>query len=394
MNRFDLVIRGGTIATAADTFPADLGIRDGRIAALAQDLDGGEDEIDASGKLVLPGGIDSHCHIEQMSASGVLCADDFYTGSVSAAFGGTTTIIPFAAQHRGQSLREVVEAYHGCAGPKAVVDYAFHLIISDPTAQILGQELPALIEDGYSSFKVYMTYDLLKLDDYQMLDVLSLARREGAMTMVHAENHDMIRWLTDRLLEGGHRAPKYHAVSHARVAESEATSRAIDLARLIDVPMLIVHVSGAEAAGAIRRAQDLGLRIYGETCPQYLFLTAADLDRNGMEGAKFCCSPPPSRRREPGGRVARARERHVPGVLLGPCAVSLRRERQARGWPRCLVQADRQRGAGPRATPAAALLRGGGSRADRSQPVRGPCLHQCGTTLRSVSAQGHHRDRV
>ena len=165
MNRFDLVIRGGTVATAADTFRADVGIRDGRIAALAQDLDGADDEIDASGKLVLPGGIDSHCHIEQMSASGVVCADDFYTGSVSAAFGGTTTIIPFAAQHRGQSLREVVEAYHGCAGPKAVVDYAFHLIISDPTGQILGQELPALIEDGYSSFKVYMTYDLLKLDD-------------------------------------------------------------------------------------------------------------------------------------------------------------------------------------------------------------------------------------
>ena len=293
MNRFDLVIRGGTVATAADTFPADVGIRDGTISALALDLDEGEEEIDATGKLVLPGGIDSHCHIEQKSAAGVLCADDFYTGSVSAAFGGTTTIIPFAAQHRGQSLREVVEAYHGCAGPKAVVDYAFHLIISDPTAQILGQELPALIEDGYSSFKVYMTYDLLKLDDYQMLDVLSLARREGAMTMVHAENHDMIRWLTDRLLDGGHRAPKYHAVSHARIAESEATSRAIDLARLIDVPMLIVHVSGAEAADAIRRAQDLGLRIYGETCPQYLFLTAADLDRDGMEGAKFCCSPPP-----------------------------------------------------------------------------------------------------
>ena len=113
------------------------------------------------------------------------------------------------------------------------------------------------------------------------------------MTMVHAENHDMIRWLTDRLLDGGYRAPKYHAVSHARVAESEATSRAIDLARLVDVPMLIVHVSGAEAAAAIRRAQDLGLRIHGETCPQYLFLTAADLDRGGMEGAKFCCSPPP-----------------------------------------------------------------------------------------------------
>ena len=293
MNRFDLVVRGGTVATAADSFLADVGIRDGRIVALAQDLGEGEDEIDASGKLVLPGGIDSHCHIEQMSANGLLCADDFYTGSVSAAFGGTTTIIPFAAQHRGQSLREVVEAYHGCAGPKAVVDYAFHLIISDPTAQVLGQELPVLINDGYTSFKVYMTYDLLKLDDYQMLDVLSLARREGAMTMVHAENHDMIQWLTDRLLDGGHRAPKYHAVSHARIAESEATRRAIDIATLVDVPLLIVHVSGADAARAIRRAQDLGLRIYGETCPQYLFLTAEDLDRDGMEGAKFCCSPPP-----------------------------------------------------------------------------------------------------
>ena len=293
MNRFDLVIRGGTVATAADTFPADVGIRDGRIVALAQDLGKGEDEIDAAGKLVLPGGIDSHCHIEQMSANGILCADDFYTGSVSAAFGGTTTIIPFAAQHRGQSLREVVEAYHGCAGPKAIVDYAFHLIISDPTARILGQELPALINDGYTSFKVYMTYDLLKLDDYQMLDVLSVARREGAMTMVHAENHDMIRWLTDRLLDGGNRAPKFHAVSHARIAESEATSRAIEIARLVDVPLLIVHVSGADAANAIRRAQELGLRIYGETCPQYLFLTAEDLDRDGMEGAKYCCSPPP-----------------------------------------------------------------------------------------------------
>jgi len=138
-----------------------------------------------------------------------------------------------------------------------------------------------------------MTYDLLQLDDYQMLDVLALARREGAMTMVHAENHDMIRWLTDRLLAGGHRAPKYHAVSHARVAESEATSRAIDLARLVDVPMLIVHVSAAEAIDAIRRAPALGLRIYGDTCPQYLFLPAADLDRDGMDGAKFCSSPPP-----------------------------------------------------------------------------------------------------
>src|SRR5690348_6862920 len=133
----------------------------------------------------------------------MVCADDFYSATVSAAFGGTTTVIPFAAQHRGQSLREVVTEYHDAAGPKAVIDYAFHLIISDPSEQVLGQELPALIKDGYTSFKVYMTYDLLRLNDRQMLDILALARREGAMVMVHAENHDMISWLADRLLQKG-----------------------------------------------------------------------------------------------------------------------------------------------------------------------------------------------
>ena len=371
MDRFDLVIRGGTVATAADTFPSDVGIRDGKIAALAQGLDEGRDEIDATGRLVLPGGIDSHCHIEQWSASGLLCADDFYTGSVSAAFGGTTTIIPFAAQHRGQSLREVVEAYHGCADPKAVIDYAFHLIISDPTAQVLGQELPALIEDGYTSFKVYMTYDLLQLDDYQMLDVLALARREGAMTMVHAENHDMIRWLTDRLLDGGYRAPKYHAVSHARVAEGEATSRAIDLARLVDVPMLIVHVSAAEAIDAIRHAQDLGLRIHGETCPQYLFLTAADLDRDGMEGAKFCCSPPP--------RDAANQEHVWRGLVNGTFQVFSSDHAPYRfdetgklaAGPDAPFKKIANGVPGLELPPAAALLRGGRPRADRSQPLRG-----------------------
>src|SRR6516165_9378769 len=199
MSEYDLVIRNGTVATAADTARCDIGIRDGVIATLGKDLAAGEREIDASGRLVLPGGVDSHCHIEQRSSAGVVCADDFYSATVSAAFGGTTTVIPFAAQHRGQSLRQVVAEYHEAALPKAVVDYAFHLIISDPSEQVMGQELPALIRDGYTSFKVYMTYDLLQLDDRQMLDILSVARREGAMVMVHAENHDMIQWLADRL---------------------------------------------------------------------------------------------------------------------------------------------------------------------------------------------------
>jgi dihydropyrimidinase len=157
----------------------------------------------------------------------------------------------------------------------------------------MGQELPALIRDGYTSFKVYMTYDLLALDDGQMLDILALARREGAMVMVHAENHEMIKWLTGRLLERGLSAPQWHAVAHARLAEGEATNRAVTLSQLLDVPILIVHVSAGEAIEVIRNAQTKGLRIYGETCPQYLFLTAEDIMKPGVEGAKFCCSPPP-----------------------------------------------------------------------------------------------------
>src|SRR5205807_8034112 len=143
----------------------DIGVKNGTIVALGQGLAAGTRDIDASGKLVLPGAIDSHCHIEQKSSAGVMCADDFYSATVSAAFGGTTTVIPFAAQHRGQSLRRVVEDYRAAALPKAVIDYAFHLIITDPNEQVLGQELPALIQDGYTSFKVYMTYDAMRLDD-------------------------------------------------------------------------------------------------------------------------------------------------------------------------------------------------------------------------------------
>jgi len=293
MSDYDLVIRNGTVVTAADSAVCDIGIKDGSVATLGKNIGSGAREIDATARFVLPGGIDSHCHIEQRSSAGVVCADDFYSATVAAAFGGTTTVIPFAAQHRGQSLRKVVEEYHEAAGPKAVIDYAFHLIISDPSEQVLGQELPALIRDGYTSFKVYMTYDLLQLDDGQMLDILAVARREGALVMVHAENHDMIKWLTARLLDRGLGAPRYHAVSHARLAEGEATNRAVTLSQLLDVPILLVHVSAGEAIEVIRNAQTRGLKIYGETCPQYLFLTADDIAKPGMEGAKFCCSPPP-----------------------------------------------------------------------------------------------------
>lgn len=293
MPAFDLVVRGGTVVTAGDTCVADVGVRAGRVAALGADLARGAREIDARGRLVMPGGVDSHCHIAQASSFGLRTADDFTSGSRSALMGGTTTFIPFACQHRGQSLRQVVEDYHAEARGKSHIDYAFHLIVSDPTPGVLGQELPALIREGFTSFKVYMTYERLRLDDRQVLDVLDLARRERALVMIHAENHDVIQWLTERLLAAGRTAPKYHARAHAAAAEREATHRAITLAEIVGVPMLIVHVSAAAAIDQIRWARAQGLPVHGETCPQYLFLTAADLDRPGLEGAKYMCSPPP-----------------------------------------------------------------------------------------------------
>lgn len=290
---FDLTIRNATVATAADTFAADLGVAGGRIAAIGKGLEPGRRDIDARGRLVLPGGVDSHCHVEQLSSTGKMCADDFYTATVAAAFGGTTTIIPFAAQHRGNSIVAVVDDYARRAAEKAVIDYGFHLIIADPNERALNEELPAMIRRGITSFKVYMTYDLLRLADDQLLDVLAAADRERALVMVHAENHEIIKWIAKRLLERGHKAPKFHMTSHHPLAEAEATHRVIALSRLLDVPVLIVHVSGAEAVQTIRAAQTLGARVYAETCPQYLFLKATDADRPGLEGAKWCCSPPP-----------------------------------------------------------------------------------------------------
>ena len=292
MTEYDLKISGGTVATTAETFAADVAIRDGKIVAIGNDLGDADRVIDASDKYVLPGGIEAHCHIEQESSSGLMTSDDYYSGSVSAAFGGNTCIVPFAAQHRGQSLEEVLDTYHGRAAPKSVIDYSFHLIISDPTDEVLHKELPKAIEDGITSFKIYMTYDRLIVDDGQMLDILAVAKRHGALTMIHAENNAMIKWMSGKLLESGHGAPKFHALSHPRTAESEAINRAVALAGFLDAPILIVHVSTEAGARIIAEARNDGRKVFGETCPQYMFLNAEQMDLPGMHGAKFCCSPP------------------------------------------------------------------------------------------------------
>lgn len=294
MNRqFDLVIRRATVVTSADMVACDVGIKDGRIAALGLALDRGQREIDASAMLLLPGGVDIHCHVDQRSSSGLTTADDFHSASVSAACGGTTTLVPFAAQHRGMSASAVVREYHARAGGRALVDYGFHLIVSDPRPEVLAEELPALAAGGIASLKVYMTYDALALDDGQMLQVLDLAARLGLPVMVHAENRAVVAWQTDRLLRAGLTAPKHHPRARPALAEREATHRAIALAELTGASLLVVHVSTADALDEIRRARDRGVDVHAETCPQYLRFTAADLDLPGFEGARLIFSPPP-----------------------------------------------------------------------------------------------------
>lgn len=291
---FDLVVRNARVATASDCFESDIGIRNGVIVQLGRQLGEGVREIDAAGRVVTPGGVDAHCHLDQPMPPPIRMADDFNTGTRAAACGGTTTVISFAAQVKGHSLKEALDDYHSRAKGHAHIDHAFHLIVSDPTPDVLTRELPGLIKDGYTSFKIYMTYDDLKLNDGQILDVLEVARRHDAMAMIHAENADCIAWLTRRLEAAGRSAPRFHAHARPMLVEREATHRAIALAELIDVPILIVHVSGREAVEQIRWARSLGLKVFAETCPQYLFLTAEDLGiDDSYKGARCICSPPP-----------------------------------------------------------------------------------------------------
>lgn len=286
----DLAIRGGTLATATETYRADIGIRDGRIVTIAEAITDAEDVIDATGKLVLPGGIEAHCHIAQESGMGVMTSDDYESGSISAAFGGNSCFVPFAAQKKGQSLADTLAAYDGRAAPKSVLDWSYHLILTDPTEAVLA-ELPEVFARGVTSFKVFMTY-ATRVSDAQFLDILSVAGRHGALTMVHAENHDMLDWMATKMVEGGYTAPRYHAPSRPGLAEEEAINRAIALARLAQAPLFIVHVSTPVGAELVAKARANGGQVWAETCPQYLFLTREDLDKPGMEGAKFICSPP------------------------------------------------------------------------------------------------------
>ncbi|EBA07853.1 dihydropyrimidinase [Sagittula stellata] len=286
----DLAIRNATVATSQGVARMDIGVAGGRILQLGV-VGPAEEEVDATGLIATPGGVDTHCHLDQVEPGMGNGAESLATGGRSALAGGTTSAVSFLAQIPDHSLSAVFDESMR-RGEAARIDYSFHQIITEATPEIMA-EVPQIIERGIRSLKAFLTYDDARLNDAEFLEVLETARRSGAMVAVHCENYHAIAWLTKKLLADGRSSPKYHAWSRPKVVEREATYRAICLAELVGTPIQIFHVSCAEVAEEIARAQARGVKVWGETCPQYLVLSETDMDRPGLEGAGFMCSPSP-----------------------------------------------------------------------------------------------------
>jgi len=290
---FDTIITNGRVVTATDTFVSDVAINRGKIAAIGDNLprENAAQVIDAAGKYVLPGGIDVHTHLD-MPFGGTTSSDDFETGTRAAAFGGTTTLIDFAIQYKGQTLRTAFDAWMEKASGKAVCDYAFHCIITElADAQL--EEMNALVREGVTSFKLFMAYPgVFMLDDGSIFKALRRTANNGGLVCMHAENGNAIDVIVQQALAEGKKAPKYHALTRPTTAEAEATARAIALAEMAGAPVYIVHLSCNDALEKVREARDRGLPVYAETCPQYLYLSIDNFDVPGFEGAKYVFTPP------------------------------------------------------------------------------------------------------
>ena len=289
----DLLLRGGTLVTATDTYEADLLVCDGRISNIGEGLSADCEILDVSGKLVIPGAIDTHTHLaHEIGRLGLATADDFHSGTIAAACGGVTTIVDFAVQHRGESLEQALENRLPDAEGKAVIDFGFHIILTDVSEDIL-REIPHSIEMGCPSFKIYMTYRDKIVDDSGLLKVLEQSAEHGGLVYVHCENDCAVTHLIDKSLSHGEVAPRFHAHSRPPLVEGEATNRALALAELVGAPICVAHVTAAESLERIEAARYRGVSAFCETCPQYLVLTddryAAD---HGFDAAKFVCSPP------------------------------------------------------------------------------------------------------
>src|SRR5881409_3552816 len=286
------LIKNGTVVTATDQYKGDVLVEDEKITVIGASLDMHADEvIDATGKYVLPGGIDVHTHLD-MPFGGTTSADDFETGTTAAAFGGTTSIVDFAIQYRGQTLHHAMETWANKAEGKAVIDYGFHMIITELNDQVEA-EMDALVRQGVTSFKLFMAYPgVFMLDDASIFRALMRTGQNGGTICMHAENGGVIDVLVKKALAEGKTAPKYHALTRPARAEGEATHRAIALAEMAGVPIYVVHLSAAEALEMVTQARDRGLPAYAETCPQYLFLSYDNYEEPGFDGAKYVMSPP------------------------------------------------------------------------------------------------------
>ncbi|HEY0459894.1 MAG TPA: dihydropyrimidinase [Pyrinomonadaceae bacterium] len=285
------LIKNGRIVTAVDDYRADILIEDGQISVIGKTLEMEADKvIDASGKLVIPGGIDPHTHME-LPFGGTESSDDFFTGTRAAAFGGTTTIIDFAVQNKGESMLAGADKWHAKAQGKAVIDYGFHLITTDFEDQNK-PEMFKLIDEGITSFKLFMAYPGVFLsDDATIFRAMSAAGERGGLVCMHAENGIVINEIIKRFKEQGRLAPKYHALTRPTIAEAEGVHRAIALAEMAETPVYIVHLSCTDALNQVRQARDRGIPAFAETCPQYLFLSIDDYGE-GFEGAKYVMTPP------------------------------------------------------------------------------------------------------
>ncbi len=288
---FDLVIRGGKIVTPQGVVMGDIGLRSGQIAEIAGTLGAAIEDVDAHGKYVMPGGIDPHAHIEQMSGMGVMNADTFETATRSAAMGGTTSVISFAAQAKGEKLADTVADYTARAQRGAMIDYAFHMTVTDTDVPEFETDLGALIDAGNRSIKVFTTYNI-QLSDAQILSVMSNARAHGALVCVHAETDAIIAQAKSALIAAGKTAPHFHAASHPRMAEIEAVERICRFAEYLGQPVMLFHISTKQGAAAVAAARKRGAPVWAETCPHYLFMTEDILHQPGLEGGKWMCSPP------------------------------------------------------------------------------------------------------
>ena len=287
-----LLIKNGTIVTATDRYAGDVFVEGERITTIGTALGMAADRvIDATGKFVLPGGIDVHTHLH-IPFGGTTWPHYFESGTIAAAFGGTTTIVDFAIQYKGQALQEARDAWMRKAEGKAAIDYGFHMIITDLSDQVEA-EMDTMVREGVTSFKLFMAYPgVFMLDDASIFRALLRTGQNGGTICMHAENGGVIDVLVKKALAEGKTGPKYHALTRPTRAEGEATHRAIALAEIADVPIYIVHLSAAEALEMVTEARDRGLPAYAETCPQYLFLSEDNYDEPGFEGSKYVMSPP------------------------------------------------------------------------------------------------------